>query len=118
MRYHLIIIAAYFYIGLINRTGAEIILSSTWRLSPKHIEVLEKYTGLKVKGKTPRLHTIRGEEIKQYLDEHKDITNYVILDDDSDMLDEQKRNFVKVDAKKGLTMSEIIQCEKILLRGD
>ena len=114
----MIIIVSCFYIGLINRTGAEIILSSTWRLSSKHIEALEKYTGLKVKDKTPISPNIRGEEIKQYLDEHEDITNYVILDDDSDMLNEQKRNFVKVDAKKGLTMSEIIQCEKILSRGD
>jgi len=100
--------------GLINKTGAEIILSSTWRLSPKHMEVLEKYTGLKIKDKTPRLNTIRGEEIKQYLDEHEEITNYVILDDDSDMLEEQKSHFVEVNAKTGLTMAEIVKCEKIL----
>lgn len=102
--------------GLINKTGAEIILSSTWRLSPKHIEVLEKFTGLKIKDKTPRLNTIRGEEIKQYLDEHEEITSYVILDDDSDMLEEQKSHFVEVNAKTGLTMTEIVECEKILSR--
>ncbi|MBQ8298644.1 MAG: hypothetical protein IJX99_02060 [Clostridia bacterium] len=100
--------------GLINKTGAEIVLSSTWRLSPKHIEVLEKYTDLKIKDKTPRLNTIRGEEIKQYLEGHKEITNYVIIDDDSDMLEEQKSHFVKVDTKKGLTMAEIVECERIL----
>lgn len=100
--------------GLINKTGAEIILSSTWRLSPKHIEALEKYTGLKIKDKTPNLQTIRGKEIQKYLDEHKEITHYVIIDDDSDMLPEQKSHFVKVDAKKGLTMRNIIECENKL----
>lgn len=104
--------------GLLNKTGAEIILSSTWRLSSKHIESLEKYTGLKIKDKTPNLQTIRGKEIQQYLDEHKEITEYVILDDDSDMLPEQKGHFVKVDAKKGLTMRNIIDCEKKLKYGD
>ena len=100
--------------GLINKTGAEIILSSTWRISPRHIEILEKYTGLKIKDKTPRLNTIRGEEIKQYLNEHKEITSYVILDDDSDMLEEQKCHFVKVNAKIGLTMLNVCDCERIL----
>ena len=104
--------------GLLNKTGAEIVLSSTWRLSSKHIESLEKYTGLKIKDKTPNLQAIRGEEIQQYLDEHKEITEYVILDDDSDMLPEQKGHFVKVDAKKGLTMRNIIDCEKKLKYGD
>lgn len=100
--------------GLINKTGAEIILSSTWRLSTKHIEALEKYTGLQIKDKTPVMHTIRGKEIKMYLDEHPEITHYVIIDDDNDMLEEQKSHFVKVDAKEGLTMRQIIECENKL----
>jgi hypothetical protein len=39
-------------------------------------------------------HTPRGVEIQQWLDEHPDVTNYVILDDDSDMLEHQMKNFV------------------------
>ena len=105
--------------GLINKTGAEIILSSTWRISSKHIEILEKFAGIKIKDKTPVSYTARGREIQQYLNAHKEITNYVIIDDDPDMLEEQKSHFVKVDAKKGLTMTEIVECERILsLWGD
>lgn len=100
--------------GLINKTGAEIVLSSSWRTSSACIEAIEKYTGLKIKGITPVSYTIRGREIQQYLNAHKEITNYVIIDDDSDMLEEQKSHFVKVDAKKGLTMAEIVECERIL----
>lgn len=100
---------------LVKETGAEIVLSSTWRISPKHIEFFEKYTGLKVAGKTPRLpYFIRGQEIAQYLYKHREIVNYVIIDDDSDMLKEQKEHFVKVDAKKGFTKDEFIKCERIL----
>lgn len=101
---------------LVNKTKAEIILSSTWRISTKLIRGIEKYTGIKIKDITPRLIDIRGKEIQQYLDNHKEITNYVIIDDDSDMLESQKNHFVKTDSKVGLTIKEIIECEKILMQ--
>ena len=100
--------------GLINKTGAEVILSSTWRISTEHIEALEKFAGIKIKDKTPVSYTKRGREIQQYLNAHNEITNYVIIDDDDDMLEEQKSHFVKVDAKTGLTMAEVVECERIL----
>lgn len=101
--------------GLIKKTGAKIVLSSTWRISPKHIEAFEKYTGLKIYDKTPRLpQLIRGHEIAQYLYKHREITNYVIIDDDTDMLEEQKNHFVEVNATTGLTMEDILKCEEIL----
>lgn len=99
---------------LVDKTGAEVVLSSTWRLNPKGIEILEKYTDIKVSGATPKLDTIRGKEIKEYLDNHNEVVNYVILDDDDDMLDEQKNNFVKVNRKFGLMLTDIIKCENIL----
>jgi hypothetical protein len=55
----------------------------------------------------------RGHEIQDWLDKHKEVTNYVIIDDDNDMLDTQRSNFVrtannmhhedKVDIGYGLT---------------
>lgn len=98
----------------IKETNAEVILSSTWRLNPESINIIKRYAGIEIKDITPRLHSMRGEEIQQYLDNHKEITNYVILDDDSDMLESQKEHFVKVNNKVGLTIKEIIQCENIL----
>lgn len=98
----------------IKETNVEIILSSTWRLNPEAPNIIKRYAGIEIKDITPRLHGIRGEEIQQYLDSHKEITNYVILDDDSDMLESQKEHFVKVNNKVGLTIKEIIQCENIL----
>lgn len=99
---------------LVKETDAEIILSSTWRLNPKGIESIEKYARIKIKDKTPRLNDIRGKEIKQYLEEHKEITRYVILDDDTDMLEEQRQYFIKVNPIFGFTKTEYIQCRNIL----
>lgn len=99
---------------LIKTTNAEVILSSTWRLNPESPNIIKRYAGIEIKDITPRLNRIRGEEIQQYLDNHKEITNYVILDDDIDMLESQKDHFVKVNDKVGLTIKEIIQCENIL----
>ena len=97
-----------------KETNVEVILSSTWRLNPEAPNIIKRYAGIEIKDITPRLHSIRGEEIQQYLDNHKEITNYVILDDDNDMLESQKEHFVKVNNKYGLTIKEIIQCENIL----
>lgn len=65
---------------------------------------------------TPRIaHAIRGTEIQSYIDNHKDIIkNYVIIDDDSDMLDSQLDNFVQTDYKYGLTDDMVSKCTKIL----
>ena len=49
----------------------------------------------------------RGEEIQKYLNENNDIKEYVIIDDDTDMLNEQLEHCVFVDNKHGLTESYI-----------
>lgn len=100
---------------LIIELDLKVVLSSTWRRNTKSKDLIKKYAGIEIMDTTPVLSSsIRGEEIQQYLDTHGKITNYVILDDDSDILDSQKDHFVKVDGKVGLTIKEIIQCEEIL----
>lgn len=99
---------------LVKETNSEIILSSTWRLNPNHKEIIKKYADIDINNITPRLSTIRGIEIKDYLDKHKEIVNYVIIDDDSDMLPEQMNNFVKVDSEVGFGVVEYNKCLEIL----
>ena len=54
----------------------------------------------------------RGKEIQYWLDSSKDIvSNYCILDDESDMLIEQQYNFVQTDLNFGFIESDI---EKVL----
>jgi hypothetical protein len=73
-------------------TGAKIVVSSTWRLMFEQapqvlVEHMQKMgvTG-EVIGQTPRGSGFRGEEIQTWLDEHKDVEQFVIIDDDTDML--------------------------------
>lgn len=103
---------------LIKETDAEIILSSTWRMSKDLIKGIEKFAEIKIKDITPILQDIRGKEIQQYLDTHKEITNYVIIDDDTDMLKEQFAHFSKTNFMNGFTEQNYIECKNILQEGD
>jgi len=75
-----------------GRTGAEIVVSSTWRYFglKKIIETLAAWgvTG-SVRGLTGGFLPTRGDEIAAWLKEYKDMgiepEKFVILDDDSDM---------------------------------
>ena len=44
----------------------------------------------------------RGTEIQMWLDAHPEVENYVILDDDTDMLDNQSDHFVQTSYEEGL----------------
>lgn len=76
---------------IIKRTGAKIILSSTWRRGMTMIDMQELFGWYDldryVVGKTPIFDgQIRGNEIKNLLDETSiEIESFVILDDDEDM---------------------------------
>ena len=118
-------------VGLINRvvseTDAKIVLSSTHR---KHfnnpatgeycmadIQIYLKALGIKgeVIGCTPITNKgFRGEEIKMWLGEHPEVTKYAIIDDDSDMLEEQHDFFVHTDGADGISFADYRMLVKIL----
>ncbi len=98
-----------------EETDTKIILSSIWRLSEGY-EALSKSLNLPMIGQTPSLHLSRrrGEEINQWLLEHPEISQYVIVDDDTDMLENQLSHFVKVDSRNGLSFENYDQILRIL----
>jgi hypothetical protein len=112
---------------LIDATGAKIIMSSSWRSDYENSCEYLYDNGLycdAIIGKTPhfcytcqnddiRSTLCRGNEI-QYVLESKDITSYVIFDDDQDMLYSQKDNFIHIDYMHGITKEHIEQAIKIL----
>ena len=57
---------------------------------------------------------LRGNEIQDWIDNNDNIESYVILDDDSDMLESQLFNFVQTDTYEGLTEREVKLCKLIL----
>lgn len=99
-----------------------IILSSTWResntsmLSPENIAVMrliEKFGFKKISDhvrnlpSTPYGDKLRGNEIEQWLNTHKQLVdNYAIIDDDSDVLPSQMDRFVKCNYDSGFSVRE------------
>lgn len=118
---------------IVDKTGAKIVISSSWRCGiPPSLELtIEKMIGRPKRcprnkmmnwfidnlyDVTPIYSSPRGKEIKAYLDKHTEIDNYVILDDDGDMLDEQLFHFVQTNYEDGITKLETNWAIKILNR--
>ena len=108
---------------IIEETDAKVIISSTWRFDFKNTCTKLYIAGL-IKGsiidKTPNYqythinqYGVRGNEIKGSIVINK-IEQYVILDDDCDMLLEQKDNFIHIDSFVGVTEENVIEAIKIL----
>ena len=104
-----------------NVTDAKIVISSTWRMQGTDwiAGVFEGHGWMlpPIIGRTPSNHGYgghRGTQIKQWLDENPDVQSYVIIDDDSDMNEDQKPFFVHTDPNLGFTLYDAINCVDIL----
>jgi hypothetical protein len=100
-------LAVRFLKRIIEETGAKIVLSSAWRMSGlERNRLMWEMRDLpgELIGSTPILNTQRGEEIHYWLSEN-DVERYCIIDDCSDMLQEQVPFFVQTDPMYGLTRS-------------
>lgn len=112
---------------IIQETDAKIVLSSTWRIlseARRRLKNVLGYRGLSIHDVTPQFGVkengerfYRGHEINDWLDRHPEVTQYVILDDDGDMLDTQLRHFVQTDGKIGLTETLAYRATYILNNG-
>jgi hypothetical protein len=65
-------------------------------------------------GITGKRRSIRGEEIKEWLDSTDDVENFSIIDDDSDMLEEQFNNFHHSDPWFGLNPNHLYRIKRQL----
>lgn len=86
-------------------TGAEIVLSSSWRISSLRTKQLKEQLlpyGLEITDRTiSDARGERGDEIKEWLSRNPDVSHYVILDDDNDMSD-IKDHLIQTTFYKGL----------------
>ena len=84
----------------IEETGAKIVMDTSFRYTKSFLKVQEMLlqNGI-LFDKTPFIDNERGKEIKQYLAEHKDIEDYILLDDVvfSDFDDELLSHLIKMD---------------------
>jgi hypothetical protein len=99
---------------LCEKTGAKIVLSSTWRILHTVLECADGLS-LPIFDRTKMLNGPRGKEIKEWLDRHPEVTKYAIVDDDSDMLPEQKPFFVQTSFNDGLSMGNFTALKNLLL---
>ena len=118
-----------------DKTDAKIVVTSSWRIGYSggisafheylkqyfiknqyldHFkDIFDKFIN-NIIGMTMSGGADRGNEIKFYMNEHTDIENYVILDDDSDMCDYQLFNFIQTDTYEGITERDAKLCINIL----
>jgi len=127
---------------IIYKTGAVVVISSTWRHAHPmpHISRMLRFRGFEgfVIGATPQLPTgvrtpafqkfldenpghidetrnCRGNEIQAWLDAVPVVQSFVILDDDSDMA-HLEPSFVKTSNETGLTTAEADRAIEILTK--
>lgn len=111
---------------LIDETGADLVLSSTWRLFGDDVFGILNNAGIKGNfiDRTPKIssaHSLRGNEIYAWMKdnaaalgcEYYQYHDYVILDDDSDMLYWQRDNFINVDPYSGFTERDAFRAKQI-----
>lgn len=119
---------------IVDATGAKIVISSSWRQGTVELTI-EKMLGRPKRCPRNKIFnwfidnlydvtpwcaddkyngTGRGGEIQTWLDNHPKVDNYVIIDDDHDMLDSQLYHFVQTNYEDGITELETNWCIKIL----
>lgn len=109
---------------IVDNTQAKIVVTSSWKVGKQNVEDFRD--SLYINWRTNNIQSknqeimcdfvnsiyditdsngnCRGKEIQRWLDKHTDeVDSYVIIDDDTDMLDEQLYNFVQTDGYYGLS---------------
>lgn len=114
-------------VGLMNRlvrvADANVVISSAWRIGASIEDLqltLKRWGGEEIAerviGKTPQYLECRGAEIAQWLAEHPNDHNglWVIVDDDGDMLEEQRSRFVQTLHRDGFGVKEYVRAVQII----
>lgn len=116
---------------LVERSGAKVVVSSSWRIcyTDDKLQEILNAAGFKgeVIGSTKSLfrrsperiypeekQVERGEEIQVWLNEHPGVESFVILDDSDDMAHLRKTNFVHTNPMEGLRQRDVDKALGIL----
>jgi hypothetical protein len=76
------------FMGLVQRTKAKVVLSSTWRYDPAGL-FSAKYWGIPFIDIIPDMpNKPRAVEIRTWLKQHPHVERFVVIDDEDDELDE------------------------------
>ncbi len=116
---------------IVEKTSAEIVLSTSWREhwdknswkcddTGKRINEIFAQFNLKIFDKTPQLRLKREEEIRLWLNVHREVVNFVVLDDMLLSAEFLEGHFVKTyNYSKGLDEQAFEKAVEILnLKGE
>lgn len=106
---------------LVDKTGAEVILSSTWRnrysIDEMNSMLAMRGATFKITGITPIFFSFRGRggEIKDFLDDLGEEVSFVILDDVNQFHHyDFEKEFIQTTEEDGLTMAHVERAIKVL----
>ena len=100
---------------LIERTGASVVLSSTWRYDPAGI-FSAKHSGVPFIDITPDMpDQPRCREILTWIRNHPEVTRYAVIDDEDDELDGLP--FFQPSSRTGLTEKIVAAVAEIFTAG-
>ena len=106
---------------LVEEFSLSIVITSTWRNGivdrlMRELEENELIYHLHKDWHTPILRPVsRGKEIKLWLDSHPEAIDYLIIDDNENLLDYQMNRFVKTSNYAGMAQEHYNQARNILL---
>ena len=106
---------------LVEEFSLKVVISSTWRDGAmnrlmKELEENDFLEHLHEDWLTPVVRPAsRGKEIKLWLDNHSDVNNYLIIDDNHNLLDNQLSKFVQTSAFLGMVQKSYYEARNLLL---
>lgn len=106
---------------LIEEFSLRIVITSTWRNGivdrlMKELEESKLICHLHRDWHTPILRPAnRGKEIQLWLDSHPETENFIIIDDNENLLEYQLNKFVKTDNYAGMAQLQYYQARNLLL---
>ena len=112
---------------IVTATDAKIVLSTSWRehwskntdecdAIGLEIEAIFRSYGLEIWDKTQSSYRRREPELKDYLDAHPEVENFVVLDDMLLYADYLKKHIVKTSGYRGLDQIDTEKAIAILNR--
>ncbi len=93
-----------------NYSTVDMMLSGMGVSPPAHHDFATRRTAMSINGVTD----MRGFQINDWLREHPEETNWIIIDDDGDMMDEQKDRFIQTHYRDGILFKHHLQFETIV----
>lgn len=106
---------------LIADHNLKVVFSSTWRIGAER-HTVQDY--LAIAGFAPeilhedyktedKIGEHRGTLIAKWLSNHPEVSNYVIIDDDDDMNDDQLSHFIHVDSTNGFSVKDYYRAKSV-----